>query len=162
MFVIDLSTRRVEVVGVHADPCETQMIQWARKLTDAESGFLKGKRLLIHGRDPLFTRKFRATIKAGGVRCMKMPKQSPNLNAYAESFVRTIKRECLDKMVLFGEKHVRLVVDEYVELHNAEWPHKAMDYRRPIEPEVPPPEAGEVVCNERLGGLLRSYCRAAA
>jgi hypothetical protein len=81
--VIDISTRRVQIVGIHADPCETQMIQWARNLTDAQDGFLKGKRILIHDRDPLFTEKFRETLKAVGVRCLKMPKQSPNLNGYA-------------------------------------------------------------------------------
>ena len=58
-----------------------------------------------------------------GVRCQKMPKQSPNLNAYAESWVRSIKRECLDKMILFGERHVRHVIDEYVEHYNHERPH---------------------------------------
>jgi hypothetical protein len=82
-FVIDLSTRRAEIVGIHADPCETQMLQWARNLTDAEDGFLKDKRIIIHDRDPLFTEKFQETLKATGVRCLKMPKQSPNLNGYA-------------------------------------------------------------------------------
>ena len=81
-FVIDISTRRVEIAGIQADPCETQMLQWARNLTDAEEGFLKGNRVLIHDRDPLFTKRFQQTLKAGGVRCLKMPKQSPNLNAY--------------------------------------------------------------------------------
>jgi hypothetical protein len=82
-FVIDLSTRRAEIVGIHPDPCETQMLQWARNLTDAEDGFLKDKRILIHDRDPLFTEKFQETLRATGVRCLKMPKQSPNLNGYA-------------------------------------------------------------------------------
>jgi len=83
-FVIELHTRRVEIVGIHADTCETQMIQYARNLTDPENGFLKGgKRILIHDRDPLFTKKFCQTLRAGGVRTLKLPKQSPNLNDYA-------------------------------------------------------------------------------
>ena len=82
-FVIELATRKVEIAGIHADPCETQMIQWARNLTDAQDGFLKGKRILIHDRDPLFTKKFRETLRAAGVRCLKMPKSSPNLNPIA-------------------------------------------------------------------------------
>ena len=82
-FVIDLATRRVQIAGIHVDPCETQMLQWARNITDAQDGFLKDKRVLIHDRDPLFTKKFQETLKAGGVRCLKMPRWSPNLNAYA-------------------------------------------------------------------------------
>jgi transposase InsO family protein len=162
LFVIDISTRRVQIVGIHADPCETQMIQWARNLTDAQDGFLKGKRILIHDRDPLFTEKFRATLKAVGVRCLKMPKHSPNLNSYAESFVRTIKREALDRMVLFGERSVRHVIEQYVEHYLGERPHKGLDYRRPVEPAESPPAEGQVVCHERLGGLLKSYYREAA
>ena len=70
-------------MGIHADPCETQMIQWARNLTDAKDGFLKDKRVLIHDRDPLFTKKFRETLRASGVRALKLPKMAPNLNGYA-------------------------------------------------------------------------------
>jgi transposase InsO family protein len=162
LFVIDISTRRVQIVGIHADPCETQMIQWARNLTDAQDGFLKGKRILIHDRDPLFTEKFRATLKAVGVRCLKMPRRSPNLNSYAESFVRTIKREALDRMVLFGERSVRHVIEQYIEHYLGERPHKGLDYHRPVEPDESPPAEGQVACRERLGGLLKSYYREAA
>lgn len=163
MFVIDLATRKVEIAGIHHTPCEPQMLQWARNLSDAQDGFLKNKRFFIHDRDPLFTKKFRETLKAAGVRCLKMPKQSPNLNAYAESFVRTIKRECIDKMVFFGERQVRYVVDQYVEHYNLERPHKGIDYLRPVEPaEQPECRDGPVLCKERLGGLLRSYYRQAA
>ncbi len=162
-FVIDISTRRVQVAGIHADPCEPQMLQWARNLTDAQEGFLKGKRVLIHDRDPLYTKRFQETLKAAGVRCLKLPKQSPNLNSFAESFVRTIKRECLDKMVLFGERNVRHVIEQYMEHYNQERPHKGLDYRRPVETdESPGPRDGPVLCRERLGGLLRSYYREAA
>ena len=161
-FVIDLATRRVQIAGIHSDPCEVQMLQWARNLTDAEDGFLKGKRILIHDRDPLFTKKFQETLRAGGVRCLKMPRWSPNLNPYSEAWVRAIKAECLNKMILFGEKHVRFVVEQYVEHHNTERPHKGLDYCRPIEPDAPPAADGEVRCNERLGGLLKSYFREAA
>ena len=161
-FVIDLATRKVEIAGIHADPCETQMLQWARNLTDEAEGFLKDKRVLIHDRDPLFTKKFVETLGAAGVRALKLPKQSPNLNAVAESFVRNIKHECLDKMVLFGENGVRHAVEQYVLHYLGERPHKGLDYRRPVEPDEPPPAEGEIACHERLGGLLRSYYRKAA
>jgi len=162
LFVIDVSTRRVQIVGIHADPCEKQMLQWARNLTDTEDGFLKGKRILIHDRDPLYTKKFVAILKAAGVRALKLPKRSPNLNSFCESWIRGAKRECFDKIVFFGEKHVRYVVEQYVEHFLTERPHEGLEYRRPVEPEAPPPLDGPVKCHERLGGLLKSYYRDAA
>jgi putative transposase len=163
LFVIDVASRRVQIAGIHHTPAEPQMLQWARNLTDAQDGFLAGKRVLIHDRDPLYTKKFQATLRAAGVRCLKIPKQSPNLNAYAESYVRTIKRECLNKMVLFGERHVRYVVDQYIGHYNMERPHKGLDYRPPVEPNgLPSCRDGPVLCRERLGGLLKSYYRGAA
>ena len=161
-FVIDLATRKVEIAGIHADPCETQMIQYARNLTDPVEGFLKDKRILIHDRDPLFTKLFRQTLKAAGVRALKLPKRSPNLNSVAESFVRNIKRECLSKMVFFGERQLRHVIGQYVEHYLTERPHRGLDNRRITEPEEPPPAKGPVLCRERLGGLLKSYYRKAA
>jgi putative transposase len=161
-FVIDVSTRRIEITGIHADPCETQMLQYARNLTDAQDGFLKGKRVLIHDRDPLYTNKFRETLWAAGVRSLKLPKRSPNLNALAEAFVASVRREALNKMILFGERHVRHVISSFAEHYNTERPHKALDYRRPIEPDIPPTLEGVVKCHERLGGLLKSYYREAA
>ena len=161
-FVIDVSSRRVKIAGIHYNPNDEWMCQQARNLTNAEDGSLKGKRILIHDRDPLFTKKFQQICQSTGVRCLKLPKQSPNLNAYAESFVRTIKRECLDKMILFGERHVRHVVDEYIDHYNEERPHQGIGNRLITEPEEPVPRDGPVLCRKRLGGLLRSYHRAAA
>ena len=160
-FVIELATRKVEIVGIHADPCETQMIQWARNLTDAQDGFLKDKRILIHDRDPLYTKKFHDTLQAAGVRALKLPKMSPNLSPYAERFVLAVKSECLDKMILFGEKQLRYVVSSYVEHYLRERPHSELG-RRIIEPETPMPTQGPVLCRERLGGLLKTYYRQAA
>jgi transposase InsO family protein len=161
-FVIDVSTRRVEIAGIHANPCETQMLQYARNLTDAQDGFLNGKRVLIHDRDPLYTEKFRETLRAAGVRALKLPKRSPNLNALAEAFVAGIRRECLNKMILVGEKHLRYVISSFAEYYNTERPHKSLNYCRPVEPDDPPTMEGVVKCHERLGGLLKSYYREAA
>ena len=161
-FVIDISTRRVHIAGIHCDPCETQMLQWARNLTDAQDGFLKGKRILIHDRDPLFTKKFQQTLRMAGVRCLKMPRWSPNLNSFSESWVRSVKRECMDKIVFFSERQIRYVVEQYVEHYNLERPHKGLDHRRPVEPDSSPPRDGPVKCRQRLGGLLKSYHRDAA
>jgi len=160
LFVIDLATRRVEIAGIHHAPHEAWMIQQARNLTGPDS-FLAGKRFLIHDRDPLFTATFRTTLKAAGVRCLKMPKQSPNLNAHAERFVWSIKHECLNKMILFGQDHLRHVVSEYVDHYNQERPHQGLGNRRLCKHAPPPEPAGQVLCRERLGGLLRSYWPAA-
>lgn len=160
-FVIDVSTRRVQIAGIHHTPYEEWMIQQARNLTDSDTGFLKGKRFLIHDRDPLYTTAFRKTLKDGGIRTLKMPKQSPNLNAFSERFVQTIKNECVSKMVFFGEKHVRYVINQYVEHYNTERPHQGLNNNR-----ITPPETTDIVgrirCRERLGGLLKSYYRQAA
>jgi len=161
-FVIDLSSRRVKIGGIHHNPTEEWMLQQARNLTDVEDGFLRDKRVLLHDRDPLFTREFQQTCQGTGTRCLKLPKQSPNLNAYAESFVRTIKRECLDKMILFGEAHVQHVIAEYIEHYNKERPHQGIGNEVITKPKQPLSRDGPVLCRERLGGLLRSYHRAAA
>jgi hypothetical protein len=161
-FVIDLATRKVQIAGVHADPSEAQMIQYARNLTDPVDGFLKGKRVLIHDRDPLYTKKFGETLKAAGVRGLKLPRRTPNLNAIAEAYVAGARREVLNRMILFGERHVRYVVQQHAEYHNLERPHQGMGNRRLTEPAEPPPKKGVVHCRERLGGLLKSYYRKAA
>jgi len=162
-FVIDVSSRKVHIAGICHTPDEEWMLQMARNLTDPEHGFLKDKRFMIHDRDPLFTAKFRQTMKAGGIRNLKMPKQSPNLNAYSERFVQSIKVECLDKMILFGEKHLRYVVDQYAErYYNHERPHQGLGNQLVVRPAKDPPEKGRVRCRQRLGGLLKSYYRQAA
>lgn len=139
-----------------------RVLQQARNLTAADTGFLKGKRFLIHDRDPMFTAQFRKTLKAGGIRSLKMPKQSPNLNAYSERFVQTIQNECTDKMIFFGEKHLRHVVSQFVEHYHEERPHQGLGNRRIIPPAHDPPSKGRVLCRQRLGGLLKTYYRKAA
>lgn len=161
-FVIDIASRKVQIVGVDEAPNEEWMIQQARNLTDADTGFLKGKRFLIHDRDPLFTAQFKKTLKAGGIRTLKMPKQSPNLNAFSERFVQTIKNECTDKMIFFGEKHLRHVLSEFVAHYHEERPHQGLGNRRIIESGTVPPTKGRIYCRQRVGGLLKTYYRKVA
>ena len=110
LFLIDLSTRRVEIAGLAKRANGLWMSQVARNLNDAEEGFLLGKRYLIHDRDPLFTAEFLETLGTSGVKSVKLPPCSPNLNAHAERFVRTIKESCLERMILFGEGSLRKAV----------------------------------------------------
>jgi putative transposase len=95
LFVIDLKSRRVNIAGILPRPNGEWMSQIARNLADCEDGFLNEARCLIHDRDPLFTRSFRQILKSSGVETVKLPARSPNLNAYAERFVRSIESECL-------------------------------------------------------------------
>src|SRR5947207_10781213 len=93
----------IQIGGIANKPDGLWMTQIARNLTDAVDGFFLGKRYLIHDRDPLYTREFRSMLAEAGIASVKLPPRAPNLNAYAERFVRTIKEDCLDRMILFGE-----------------------------------------------------------
>jgi len=159
-FVIDLPTRRVEIAGIVPVPNGLWMQQVARNLIDDVSGFLNGKGFLIHDRDPLYTRDFRELLSHAGVASVRLPSRSPNLNAYAERFVLSIKSECLDRMVLIGERHLRRAVGSYIEHYHLERPHQGIG-NRPIA-GVPKPSEGVVLRHERLGGILSHYYRDAA
>ncbi len=160
LFVIDLSIRRVEIAGIRPVPNGDWMGQMARNLVDAIWGFLREKTYLIHDRDPLFTADFREILESGGVESVRLPPKSPNLNAYAERFVLSIKSECLDRMILVGERHLRRAVDEYIEHYHLERTHQGLDNR--LIDGVPECSTGRVMRLPRLGGLLNSYYREAA
>jgi transposase InsO family protein len=160
LFVIDLKSRRVRIAGILPQPEGRWMRQVARNLTDAYDGFLTGSRYLIHDRDPLFTEEFREILKAGGVRTVKLPAQSPDLNAYAERFVRSIKKECLSQIIPLGEQHLQKAVTEYTEHYHRERNHQGLGNELI---ERPAGEAqGKVQCRERLGGVLKYYYGRAA
>ena len=161
-FVMELSTRRVEIAGVAPDPYGSWMVQVARNLTDGLAGFLNEKRYLIHDRDPLYTAQFTSTLAAAGVRCVKLPPRSPNLNAYAERFVRSIKYECLNQMIFFGGRHLRYAIKEYVEHYHAERNHQGIGNRLIEGRHDGAENAGPVESRTRVGGMLKYYHRAAA
>lgn len=162
-FVIDIETRRVQIAGIVRQPYGAWMKQIARNLTDNVDGFLLGTRYLIHDRDPLFTDEFRELLRAAGVKCLKLPAHSPNLNAFAERFVLSIKSECLDKLVLLGERHLRLAITEFIEHYHLERHHQGLDNQL-ITPlaTMPANKSSPVARRERLGGLLNFYDRRAA
>jgi len=162
LFVIDLQTRTVEIAGIVRQPDGDWMKQIARNLTDAGEGFLRSARYLIHDRDPLFSREFRDILRAGGVETVKLPARSPNLNAYAERFVGSIKSECMSKIIPLGERHLRLIVSEYTAHYHLERNHQGLDNRLIERARGHPPDVGRVACRERLGGVLKFYYREAA
>jgi transposase InsO family protein len=114
LFFIDLSTRRVEIAGIAPAVNGLWMSQIGRKVTDAVDGIVNGKRYLIHDRDPLFTTEFQSMLADMGVQSVKLPPRSPNLNAYAERFVRSIKESCLDRMIFFGETSLWNAVSHFI------------------------------------------------
>jgi transposase InsO family protein len=114
LFFIELSTRKVQIAGIASTANGLWMSQMGRNLTDAEQGILTGKRYLIHDRDPLFTAEFWRMIADAGVESVKLPPRSPNLNAHAERFVRSIKESCLDRLIFFGEDSLRTAIQNFV------------------------------------------------
>jgi len=162
LFVIELLTRRVEVAGIAAEPDSTWMGQISRNVTDVDDGCLRGKRYLIHDRDPLFNVGLRETLAAAGVQVVRLPPRSPNLNAFAERFVRTIKESCLDRMILIGEASLRRAVAEFIEHYHRERNHQGLGNQLIVPLPAHPIDDGRILTRERLGGLLKYYYRPAA
>ena len=134
----------------------------AAERTDAEDGFLRDMRFLIHDRDPLFRPAVRDTLPAADVEPVRLPSRSPNLNAYAERFIRTIKESCLERMVLIGAGSLRRAVREFVAHYHRERNHQGLGNRLIYPPPTAVPAGGPVRCRQRLGGMLNFYYRAAA
>ncbi len=161
-FVIDIQTRKVNIAGISDQPHGHWMQQTPRNLTDAEEGFLRGMRYLLVDRDPLYTEAFRGILGDAGVEVKRMPAKSPNLRPHAERFVRSIKEECLSRIILVGERHLRRAVREYGRHYHTERNHQGLRNELIICSETMATATGQVKCHERLGGLLRYYYREAA
>jgi putative transposase len=160
-FVMKLKTRRVAIAGITHQPDEAWMAQIARNLTAAGDGLLHGIQHVILDRDPLYTAAFRRLLRDSGVTPLVLPTRSPNLNAFAERFVESVKSEGLDRMVLLGEEHLRTAVREFVHHYHDERPHQGLGNEL-IAPQTTVIGTGQIKCRERLGGLLKFYYRQAA
>ncbi len=158
LFFIHLATRKVHVAGITAHPNEQWMTQVARNVTMADVGFLSPSRYLIHDRAAKFCASFRLTIEAAGIKTVKLPARSPNLNSFAERWVKSAKDECLSKLILFGERSLRLDLKNYVMHHHHERNHQGKDNLL-LFPSIEQTNSaqGPVCCRERLGGLLKFY-----
>jgi hypothetical protein len=137
------------------------MEQVGRNLADAEDGFLRGPGYLIHDRDPLFTQHFQQALATAGVRTVKLPPRSPNLNAHAEPFVRTIKESCLDRLIIFGEQALQTAIREFVTHYHFERNHQGIGNRLVLG-GAKLDSCGAVRRRQRLGGWLNDYYREAA
>jgi putative transposase len=162
LFVIEVASRRVDFAGCTTNPDESWMLQIARNLSDAEDGFLCRKKYLLMDRDTKFSETFRITLEEAGVKAVRLPPRSPDLNPHIERFMRSVKEECLDRMIFFGERAVQTALADFLAHYHAERNHQGLGNRlfKPGE-EVGLAE-GKVMCRERLGGMLKYYYRKAA
>jgi len=162
LFFIHLESRRVNIAGVTVHPDERWMQQIARNVTMEGCGALRDCRYLLHDRDTKYTQSFRAIIASGQVEPLVLPARSPNLNAYAERWVRSVKEECLSKVILFGERSLRRALCEYAEHYHAERNHQGKGNVLLFPRGTSIHRDGPVQCRERLGGMLRFYHQEAA
>ena len=126
LFLIDITTRAVHIAGTTTKPDSVFMAQVARNLTDCVDGFLRGKSYLIIGRDTKFTTQFRNLLRDSGVDVVHTSIRAPNMNAFAERWVRSIKHECLNKMIFFGPAQLERAIREYVTHYHEERPHQSL------------------------------------
>jgi transposase InsO family protein len=162
LVVMELTSRRVQIAGITPHPTAAFIQQCARQLTDPCEGFLLGKRYLIHDRDTKFTPAFDGLLKASGVEPILLPPRSPNLNAHCERFVRSLKEEALNQVIILGERALYYVIHQYLTHYHTERNHQGLNNRL-IAPEgAGGCQTGPVVRRERLGGLLSYYQREAA
>ena len=161
LFVISLADRVVNVAGITTRPDEFWMLQIGRNVTDAQSGALHAKRYLIIDRDTKYSEQFRRLLQDSGTKVIRLPPMSPNLNAYAERFVRSIKDECLDRMIFVGQGSLRRAVAEYMTHYHVERNHQGLENRL-IAPVGMEAKDGGILRRARLGGTLNFYYRNAA
>ena len=163
LFFLHLETRRVTLAGVTRHPTEEWMRQIARNAIDEQCGCLQQHRYVLHDRDTKFCAEFRETLATGGAKCLRLPPRSPNLNAFSERWVRSVKSECLSKLIIFGESSLRRALANFCEHYQDERNHqgkgnKLLFSRAPRRLS----DQGTVRCRERLGGLLKYYHHEAA
>jgi len=160
-FVIQLKSRRVHIATPTPNPDRVFMKQVALDLAAFDDSFLRGYSHMIIDRDSKYTLEFREIMKEDDVDVVPIPPKSPNCNPHAERFVRSIKEECLDRMILFGRKALERALREYGRHYLRERNHQGLDNTL-LEPVPLDTDGPTVRCRERLGGLLRYYYRAAA
>ena len=162
LVLMHLASRRVQIAGISAEPDGPWVTQLMRNAPDAEDGCLRHIRVLIHDRDPLFRPAGRDPLPPADVTPIRRPARAPNLNAYTERFVRTIKDSCLERMVLIGEGSRRRAGREFVAHDHHERNHQGLDHRLILPLSTAPPPRGRVPCRRRLGGMLHYDYRSAA
>ena len=162
-FFIEVGSRRVHLAGITANPTAEWVAQQARNLAWQLQDRTLTASFLLRDRDSKFTDAFDAVFKAEAVKVMRSPYRTPVANAYSERWVRTVRREVLDRLLIFNLRHLEQVLAEFVDHYNHARPHQGIDQRRPCEPaNVVNLPIGRVERSDRLGGVIHEYRREAA
>ena len=163
LFFIEHGTRRVHLAGITAHPAGEWVAQQVRNLLMDLDDQAEGLKFLIRDRDTKFTAAFDAVFTPAAVRIIRTPARAPRANAIAERWISSARRECLDRLLITSERHLRLVLGEYVDHYNAHRPHRALQHGPPAGRPVPPaPDTNvRVLRRDRLGGLIYEYSQVA-
>ena len=161
LFFLDVGSRRVYLSGCTNHPTATWVTQQARQLVWSLTEEHSPKRFLIHDRDTKFTRSFDVMFSSEGIDILLTPFQAPNANAFAERWVRSVRQECLDHILIVDEWHLHRVLKEYIDHYNIERPHQGLAQQTPM-PYSPNCLSGPIQRREILGGIIHEYYRAAA
>jgi putative transposase len=160
-FIIELGSRRVHFAGCTEQPISAWVNQQARQLVWKLEGYSPRTHFLIHDNDSKFTETFDTIVASQQIHVIHTPVRAPNANAFAERWVRTVRNECLDRVLIFSETHLRRVLREYIAYYNFARPHQALAQKTPI-PRTSSRAEGSVRCRRVLGGLQNDYYRDAA
>jgi transposase InsO family protein len=158
LFFMELGRRRLLLFNVTEHPRAEWVVQQVRNLSVQHEHL---PRFILHDRDGQFSREFDACAEGSGAKIIKLPARSPNLNAYAERWVRSVREECLDQIIVLGERHLRYVLQQYVEYFMKRRPHQGLKQQVP-HPREEFPTTGRIRCQHVLGGLINDYYREAA
>jgi transposase InsO family protein len=160
LFFIELSTRRVCVAGTTSRPDSAWITQQARNLAIKQE--LEDKHILLRDRDAKFSGTFDEVFRTEGLTVVKTPIRAPRANAFAERWVGTVRRECLDHVLIFGRRHLQRVLHTYAEHYNRARPHRGIDLRPPdAAPRLARSAETRIHRRDVLGGLIHEYERVA-
>ncbi|MGD0255914.1 MAG: integrase core domain-containing protein [Acidimicrobiales bacterium] len=166
LFFMEIDTRRVYVTGITAHPVGKWVVQQARNLNSALAERVQPVRFLVRDRDTKFTSSFDEVFHSEGIRIIRTPVRAPRVNAFAERFVGTVRRECLDRMLIFHRRQLEVVLATFIDHYNTHRPHRSLDQTPPLSmtPAAPPnsrPDTKQLRRTDRLGGLIHEYKLAA-
>jgi len=162
LFFIELDTRRVYMMGITAHPTGAWVVQQARNLSLLLVDRAHPVKFLIRDRDAKFNSSFDEVFRSERIRIIRTPIRAPRANSFAERFVGTVRRECLDRMLIFGRRHLEQVLTDYIAHYNEHRPHRSLHQQAPLTLETKPPpirspDLAQLRITDKLGGLIHEY-----